>query len=319
MEKLDRLEGEALRKALARLADSGPADFDLFVTELRREGQTFGFRHQAVRILEMRDTPESRGLLKEMALGRHTDGNPDLERWAAQAYLACVKDPRAAVDLLDSKAGPVLNLALLSIRGLAVDAPLMKRLDQLSSSSGRAVRICTTQVLAADRVPRFPSEAMEAITKAVSTAASQPDADQIPARGYYTNKEQEYSVYANALATIKVSDEHLRRRAAAQNGDARSLLYIALGRRGDGSARPALMETLRQSGNGMIRAWAARVLGQIGTEDDLALLRHVAETDPLERERSGDVPVPGSDKRFFPVREAARSALRQIEKRKQDR
>jgi len=312
IEALGRLKGEDLEKAILRLAKSGEAGFKLLLAELQHDGQTFGFRHRTVRVLEMMNTPESRNVLKDMALGNHTSGNPNLERWAAQAYLACAQDQRAAVDLLESTAGPVLNLALLRLRGLSPDASLMRRLEQLSESSERAVRIATALVLADDPDPRSPSDAVKLIAAAALVASSERDATQNPGHGYYTKAEREYSVYVNALSTMKATNESLRRQAAEEKGPGRDLLHIALGRRGDDSARSALVDILKQSDNGMIRAWAAAALGLVGTRADLALLNQLKESDPDVRKGTTGPLGPVTVR---PVRKAAAKAIRDIEKR----
>jgi len=309
---LDRLRGEELDRVIARLARSEAAEFGRFVNELRREGQTFRFRYEGVRVLQMRNSPESRSVLRDMALGQHTGGLPALARSAAQAYLDCAKDQSAALDLLESGADPVLNLALLHLRGIAVDEPLMRRLAQLSHSRDRAVRICVALVLASDPTPRFPSEAVEVIASAASAAGAQQDAKQTTGHGYCTNEEDEYSRYLNALVTISVPNEALRRQAAVQKGSARSLIYISLGRRRDGLARSALLDVAERSETAMLRAWAAEALGVVGSREDLTLLNRLRESDPDVREEAGG---PLGPAKVWPVRQAAAGAITAIGER----
>ena len=67
---------------------------------------------------------------------------------------------------------------------------------------------------------------------------------------------------------------------------------------------------------GIRRQWAAWSLAVIGTQEDLALLNKIATTDPLQRDGSGCVRLPGGQERpYFPVREAAKDAVRKIEGR----
>ena len=64
----------------------------------------------------------------------------------------------------------------------------------------------------------------------------------------------------------------------------------------------------------MRRAWAAQGFAVIGTEEDLPILKELAASDPLERDRGGCEP-PGRKNTYFPVREAAQEAISRIESR----
>jgi hypothetical protein len=59
-----------------------------------------------------------------------------------------------------------------------------------------------------------------------------------------------------------------------------------------------------------IRSQAVRILGQIGTRGDLPLLRRIAETDSYSR------PVENGRPQRFPIRDAARKSIEDIETRK---
>jgi hypothetical protein len=75
------------------------------------------------------------------------------------------------------------------------------------------------------------------------------------------------------------------------------------------------VRVLRDPDAGSLRQSAAYALGTVGTVDDLALLRDLQRNDPLERPTGSDVRMPNEKPTFFPVRDAATQAIRDIEAR----
>jgi hypothetical protein len=100
-----------------------------------------------------------------------------------------------------------------------------------------------------------------------------------------------------------------------QNGRARDVVILALAERGDKTVHDEITKLAQDSDAGLFRAWAVNELRTIGAADDLPMLRTLAATDPLVRD--GGLPPPHpTDSRgpTFPVRDAARDAIRVIEK-----
>ena len=143
-----------------------------------------------------------------------------------------------------------------------------------------------------------------------------PDRDKTWFPGYYTLAEGSYHHYLDCLARLNGADAALRDASARAEEVPRDVVLIARARRGDRTVRDRIRAILNDKGAGMLRAWAARSLPVVGTADDLDLLRGVAESDPLERDYGGDAGPPGGRAKGFPVRDAARDAIREIENRK---
>ncbi len=88
-------------------------------------------------------------------------------------------------------------------------------------------------------------------------------------------------------------------------------LVLARAFGGDAAVRPEVRMILTDAEAGLFRAWAADVLGRIGTKDDLPLLQKTAKTDPMQRERGGCI-SPLNKQLYYPVREAAKQAIESL-------
>ncbi|MBN1417428.1 MAG: hypothetical protein JXP34_01555 [Planctomycetes bacterium] len=125
-------------------------------------------------------------------------------------------------------------------------------------------------------------------------------------RSGYDQREQEF---AFRHRTVQILERLATPKARA------FLLDIALGRtKGDNASQSewasrAHVETLKDKvdARALLPSGDPGVLGNV--------LRALAESDPLERERGGCVRLPGEKDTYFPVREAAGSAMRAIEGR----
>jgi len=318
----EQLSDQRLDEAAESLKPTADEALDEIMRAFNRSGQAYAYRHRAVQLLQRLGTEKTRATLLDIALGRTAEELPSGRGWAASAYVRTMKDKSDARNLLASADSGVLNTALLAVKGIAVDESLFKRLLELAAwkdkdhVTQRAVRHAAAAVMAADPGGKFVPQSVEAILAAVADVPNMPDASKVAWHSYHTHAEGSYQQYLNCLSEIKSADEALRQATGRATGVARGLLVIARAQRGDATVRPDIHHILVEPQAGLRRAWAARALAAIGTPEDLPLLKKVAESDPLERERGGDVGPPDARQRmFFPVREAARDVVRQIEAR----
>jgi hypothetical protein len=244
-----------------------------------------------------------------------------MKEWASAAYLRIAFDPADVRKLLASDDAGVLGNVLRRIKGEEVDEDLLKRLVELTAYKTKEPhaqslpRILAADVMAADPTGRFAARKVEAILAAVADVANMPDAGEVQKLSLGTNAEMCYYRYMRALAEMHGADEALRRAGARAAPLARDLLAIARAQRNDAAARKDLYPILNDPQAGLRRAWAAQGLAVVGTRDDLPLLKKLADSDPLERQRMDDGWLPGEKNTYFPVREAARQAAREIESR----
>lgn len=305
---------EELQEAIAKLASMGDAVIEPIMREFKRHDQTFAFRHKAVQVFEAMKTPKARETLLRIALGETIEQTKSLKEWAARAYITSLEDRAEARQLLVSPDTGVLNKVLLALRGEPVDRALLSRVAEIVEWNDLPLCWASAAVLAADPTWRYIGEKCSLLVKAVTAVPRIPRADEIYPHSHYTYAETTYSHYIDALYKMRGAEPHLRYltpRTFSRSDRVRECLLIARARRGDVSVRDGLIQILQDPRAEMFRAWAALGLGRIGTELDLPLLRRVAESDPLERDRGISVPLP--DRQFFPVREAAKQTIQALE------
>ena len=314
----ENLSAEQLDEAAASLKPTADEAVEALMTAFNRNDQSFVFRHRAVQIFERLKTPKAQSVLLDVALGRSAEDLSSMKSWAARAYIATLDDKSATRKLLASDDASVQNAALLAVQGTEVDEALLDRLEELlrQQPHAMAVRHAAVAVMAGDPTGRFTARKVAAIVEAISDVPNMPDRDKVDFIGNWTMAEISYHRYLGSLSELKGEDADaaLRDATAQAKAVARDLLVIARARRGDRTVREEVRRALGDQNAGMMRAWAARSLPAIGTPDDLDLLRDVAKTDPLERERGGDVGPPDGQK-VFPVRDAARDAMREMEEK----
>jgi len=312
-EELDRAAA-GIRAVADRAIDSLRRAYD------ERE-QEFAFRHRAVQILERLATPKARTFLLDIALGKTQGDIASQREWASRAYVETLKDKAEARALLPSGDPGVLGNALRALKGQRIDARILKRLVELMAMkfdepmAQMGLRWNVADVLASDPGEAFRKEKIEAILRALDEVERMPHAGQIYWPGSLTYAEACHHRYMQCLGRIAGTDPSLWEYAKKAAPLARDLLVLAMAGRDDPRVREEIHRILRDKGAGIRRAWVADALRTIGKPEDLPILRTLADSDPLERERGGCVPVPGEKNTYFPVREAARSAIREIEKR----
>ena len=172
---------------------------------------------------------------------------------------------------------------------------------------------------AADAMAREPSgffgfETSQAIGGLVEQIADLPDVDAIYQSSRFTLGEINYDRYIRTLSRSTASNADLSRLAGQAQDRVQDVAWLAQARRGDISVAPQIRRLARDPDAGMFRAWAAQALAQIGSDQDLPLLSHLAQNDLLVRNEPVGGP-PGSPTTAYPVREAARSAILEVKGR----
>ncbi|MBM4035509.1 MAG: hypothetical protein FJ291_27520 [Planctomycetes bacterium] len=301
-----------VQEAVGRLGEAKHAAVDRLVTEFNRAEQTFAFRHRAVLALQAIASPKAQQALLDIALGKlPVDTQPSLKAWASQAYLAGLKDKAEARKLLASDVDGVLNNALLALKGQAVDAELLARIRELLKSEVLAIRLAAAAVLRDDPGEGLAAAKVAAILDVIRNVPKRAEGDKVWWPGNFTLAEGEYHGYIQALAEMRGADTPLNEITPKLSGPPRACAVLARAHRGDRTARAGILRLAVDPEAGRMREWAVRALARIGEAGDRKLLETIAATDPLSRERGGCM-APMNQERFFPVRDAAREALKAL-------
>ena len=324
VEELARIKpGPELDKSIAALAGQGDRAVEEIGRQLAAETPDFLLVHASVRVLKEVNSAKSRALLRRLALGEMTDGNGNLEAWAASRLLSC--DTQEAANLLSAPSAQVLLVALNSMAEQQLDGKNLPRVKKCLENRDPLVCRRAAAVLAKAPGGQPAKEAVEALGQALAKVGGLAGANDLDERqyrfaGYLTLGESHYWSFASALADAHIDNRSLHELAGRQEGRARDAVYLALARRGDTTVHDQMVRLAQDSRAGLFRAWAARSLGDIGSKADVALLEKIATTDPLERKGPLGPPNPiDSVGPTFPVRAAARDAIRAIENRQRAR
>lgn len=296
--------------ALVKYGDDAVAEIK---ARLEKREADFGWHHNAVRVLKAIKTKESRTVLRKLALAEYGGRNADQERWAAQALVDL--DPHEAWTLLSSSEPYVLQVSLNTVSGKPIDKKYLPTLKNCLRNKDRLVSWLAADVMAGDPTGKFAGEAIDAIGQALTTVSNLPDADDFDEAGSFLGREmtvaeEYYDRYSVALMRVRVDNHALHKLAKGLKGRARDAVTRALALRGDKSMRQDILRLVQDPRGDMFRVWATEALREVGTADDLPMLRTLAEKDPFMRE--GPLPPPHpTDSRgdTYPVREAAKDTI----------
>jgi hypothetical protein len=307
--------GSEADEAVAALVRNGDAATTEIVRQLTGGLLDKSGQFQSVRALQAINSPQARETLRRMALGEAGKGGGDIEGRAAQALLK--NDPKQARALMAATAPQVLLPLLNSLDGKRLDAALVKQLKVCLTNKDGPVRWRAAAVLANGTGGALAVEAVEAIGDALTAAAEPPRASTLyPRGGGNTYLEMSALRYINALKAAHVEGRQMTELATRLQGRARDGVVIAQALRGDQTVRPEVVKLAQDAEAGMFRTWAVTALGPVGTPEDLPMLQELAKTDPLSREDQPPPPsLPGSWRKVFPVREAAKTTIDRIQKR----
>jgi HEAT repeat protein len=320
--KVDRLahiwQPADTAEAVADLARHGAAAVDEIGRQLANRPFDTLRVHTSVRVLQAVNDERSRTLLRQLSFGQMTGGKPDLDHWAAQALVAC--DPAEAWKLLSAPVQNVRATALNAIKGQPFDADRVALLVACLKDPERVIRGLAAWTLADGADNKLAPEAARAIVAALAAVADLPDAKGTePIGGTYpptialTPSERCYADYMRAVRVLRLDNKSLEETTKTLTGRARDSVTIVRGRRGDPTARPDLIKLCQDSQAGMFRAWAVQAMHEVGTPEDLPMLKKLAETDPLVREGPvAPVHVTGP---MYVVRHYAKEVIAAIERK----
>jgi hypothetical protein len=325
-----RMTPAAIEASLARLSSVGGGEEERAIAELAAQGQAAveaiarrfeggewsNVRlHRSISVLHAIDTPESRDVLRRIAMDASADLNPNTQAWAAGRLVD--RDVEAAWELLTSETPDVISAALAALRERPYDRDQLALLVEVSRHENWNLRFRAADLVVEGSEGPSAQEALAVVGRLLAEIKDHPEGDVvIPSRFGsipHTTAENYYQWSARQMFRLKVDDEALRMIVPRHEGPARDAIHFALAHRGDASVRERMIELLADPASHMNRIEAAGALGRIGTEADLVLLRRVAESDPYDlgapARRGSDQPPQ------FPVRQAASGALVDLQRR----
>ncbi|HUT29239.1 MAG TPA: hypothetical protein VMX13_05545 [Sedimentisphaerales bacterium] len=309
-----RMDAEAKKnaeEAIARLVAMGDTVIPTLMARFNRQGQDSGFRHRAVKVLQAIGTPAAQKALLEIALAKDQEFMPSMKEWAASAFIATLDNKSEAARLLESDEDHVHNAGLRAIAGQSLDAALLERVAKLLASDNHTVRGNAAKVMSKDPSTAFVQAKVDALISAIGRAHTFPKADDTYQNTYFTYAEMEVNTYIRALSEMAGAPGVMRYRRPTVSGVQRDALTIAAGMLGDASVLSDVRAILSDPEKGMMRLWAAGSIARIGTEQDIALLQTIAETDTVVRQYYPSIRPPDADQ-YYPVRHAAQSAINQL-------
>ena len=277
------------------------------------------FQHRAVGVLTRIGTSKAQQGLLDIALGRGPVKGQG-SNWAARNYVKVIKNRGDAKKLLTSKRPDVLCTALKAIEGLSVDADSLGQLENLLKSKRYYLCFRVAAVMGADPETTYVQEKVSAIVRTLKAVEQFPDVNKpFPnPLAVGTIADHMYFRLSDALSLMKGADGYLRDISNTLKGKAYWCLTMARARRGDSSVKSELYRIVRDKSAGMLRCYAVRSLGPIGTSEDLPFLRELAEKDSLavDMPHRGDTTAGQEEqpRKVYPVRSAAKEAIRYIEK-----
>lgn len=308
---------DELKNTIQTLTEQGMPAVRAIERSLGNTAPDFGRIHNAVRVLKGVNTPQTRALLLRMALGEFKIKNPNLQAWAGYALIDC--DRAQAWELLESPHVQVLAPALNAVEGQPVTEKRISTLKKVAIeqtsdlAKWRAIEI----LLHADSGEKANAAGIETIEIALTGVGQLTDANVLKDERHgfhssYTVAELHYRRYANALGNCGVNSDSLRTLAGKLKGRARDAVFLAIAHRQEKSVHDEMVRIAKDKDAGLFRAWAATGLAEVGTSSDLPLLQTLADSDPLVR--TG--PLHGTRLHqvgpTYPVRDAAKNAIRAL-------
>lgn len=297
-------------RSTERLASSDP-DVMTIINELEERPQDSKLLSERVRRLKQIKSDESTRVLEQIATNGFGLNNSGLENQAAMAVLD--SRPESGWNLLTSKNPTVVSLALKVVEGLQFDADKMHLLNHCLRGAP-AIRWRAAEVMAAAPAGELARAAMESITELLAEIPNMPDRDErfpqgLGSRLPMTVADAGYNRLYGALVRLKLDNSELRETLGRLQGHVQYAFVLALAERGDTSVRQRLINIVGDKNASLFRAWAVKGLGEIGTAEDLEMLKDLAANDPFVLDRSSDSEASGA---IFPVREASVAAIRSM-------
>jgi len=298
-------------RSTERPATSDP-EILAIVEELEGRPRDLKLLSERVRQLKQINSDESTKVLERIATNGFGLNNSGLENQAATAVMD--SRPESGWNLLTSKNPTVASLALNVIERAQFDADKMRLLNDCQKGARPVIRWRAAEIMAAAPAGELARAALQSITQLLAEIPNMPDRDEqfpqgLGSRLPMTVAEAGYLRLYGALTRLKLDNSELHEALSRIQGRAQYAFVLALAERGDTSVRQGLIDIVRDKNASLFRAWAVKGLGNIGTAEDLEMLRELAASDSFVLEPSS---VSEVSKPVFLVREASVTAIHSI-------
>jgi tetratricopeptide (TPR) repeat protein len=300
----------------ARVKAAEKAEVDLIpalMKEFDRQAGNLSVVALIVAILDERKTDQSAAALKQIAM--HPDCITSGVERAVKAYRAQVTDSDAMADLLASENEAARHTAAGEMVAMELTANAATALSRMLASNQRYAHTVVAMVYQQDPSEKTAAFKVAALMNALPALELLEDGGAVDPETIYTNREHVLSAYIGALKEMKggACDQALAHYAAEGEGLQPVMAVAALGMRGDVGQRERLRKLARSTTDGFVRTLVVQGLAGVANDNDVALLKELAEADPFNRPQSRHDGGPGDVRPEFPVRQAASNALRKLQ------
>lgn len=264
--------------------------------------------------IESRGTPQAKAVLRELALKPGIHGVA-LGPRAVESYGRLSKDSGEIVQLLASPQPETKEAVARAIRGLALDASVVKAMETLiGESKSIDAYVYIAEAFGQDPRPDTADKKVEILLDASMNLSQLKEAEEdIRGRGY-TGREYVLMSYARALGKMQNPQAALKRHLDDKRELPRQLAVIGLALQGNKEVHDDVVGIIRKSEDGCLRLLAVEALLKVGTKQDQVLLAELAKNDPYRRPSLSCVGPRGEW--YYPVRSMAGAVMEKLEKQK---
>lgn len=278
------------------------------------------------RALLLMGTETARAALLDAALGGNRRGFKRGDGLAAVCYLQMIDAKEDARKLLPSDNPSVQLPALYHLVGVRVDEELLNRLGSFLRAEERGVVWAAGRVLQADSSDGLLEPKISLLLGLIEEQTRLVD-EGVPVpsmEGMMDGRYDTYVRYTQILCNISgngVNEILSQRSSSSANMHVKRSVVIARACHGDRDMKQELDKIIQETEGKQLRVLAVAALEHVGTSDDLPLLKHIAETDPLAitirvHKTVDNKMYSNWPETIYPVRDAARHTMGIIEKRK---
>ena len=181
--------------------------------------------------------------------------------------------------------------------------------------NNHAIRWAATEVLEKDPCVAYYDKKVDAIMQSINRIYSDPNANTKAPRTYLTYAQIDIQNFIKSLSYMEGPLTSLKNKSGKVDGTLKkNILFIARAMRGDSLVKNDIYSIIKDKHDVIIRLWAVRSLGNIGTITDIKLLQNIKEKDEYSCEKDLDVGAKRSEI-YYPVREEAQKSIQKINKK----
>lgn len=261
--------------------------------------------------LEKIASKEAKAALLEAALRPGIDSLTIGPR-AAKSYVALSADSTEIALLVESTEPEVRDVAAQSLTGKSLTAPAVAALGRLIEGRSAVTHNLVAIAFGSDPSAETAPTKVDLLLRA-ARGISELEGGEVDLEVGFTRREIVFGSRVAALARMPGAEGALLERRTKTTGEpAKTMLALALARRGRREARDDVLAIIRSEKDGYVRMLAVESLAAVATPEDVPSLEELAKNDPFEREARHHRPA----ERLFPVREAARRVIAELRKPK---